>query len=241
MLASNSSIGWDELLTAAHAWQARPSRFRAAGVRDRWLSQLSPEERAYYERLRTDEMRENYLAARVLCRTTLSRYTGVDPSEWRFGKGVHNKPILVEPDTFKSLRFNLTHTNDLVMCVVSRACEVGVDAEDTSRPVNASLVARHFFSHRQAARLASLPPRERGKRFFEQWVLKEAYVKATGDGLTNTPELLTVEQREDGRPVALGRCQFSLYWPDSNHVAAAAALRADRAGFVTFKWLIADL
>jgi 4'-phosphopantetheinyl transferase len=239
MRASSRSLDWDGLLTAVHAWQLRPSELRAPEVRDRWLFLLPADERSQYHQFRTGGMRESYLAARVLCRVTLSRYTGADPSEWRFGKGPHDKPTLVGPDRFNSLRFNLTHTNDLVICVVTRAGEVGVDAEETSRPVDASLVARHFLSRREEARLANLPPRERIERFFEQWVLKEAYVKATGTGLVNAPERLTVEQRDDGQPVSIGGCQFSLHRPDSSHVAAAAVFRPYRTGLVSFEWLIA--
>jgi 4'-phosphopantetheinyl transferase len=208
-------------------------------MRDQWLSWLSTDERARYEQFLTERTREDYLAARVLCRTTLSRYTGVEPSRWRFGEGLHGKPTLVEPAHFKSLRFNLTHTDDLVICIVTRAGEVGVDAENTSHIVDVSLVGRHFLSRRQQARLASLPPHERAARFFELWVLKEAYVKAIGKGLAYAPERLTVEQDDDGQPVAIGNCQFSLYRPSSNHVAAAAVLRRDCVAPVSIDWLIA--
>lgn len=239
--ASNKSLDWDALLTAAHAWQLRPSELNMSEVRDRWLSRLLADERVHYERLQTDQMRENYLAAHVLCRTTLSRYTGSDPSDWRFGKGRNGKPTLFEPADFRSLRFNLTHTNDLVICAVTRAGDVGVDAEDTSQPVDASLVARHFLSRRQQQRLGAVDSRERAASFFEQWVLKEAYVKASGEGLTNAPERLTVEQRDDGRPIAIAGCEFSVHRPTPNHVAAAAVVLRDPAHSVSFEWLIADL
>jgi 4'-phosphopantetheinyl transferase len=181
-------------------------------------------------------MREEYLAARALCRATLSRYTGIHPSRWRFGEDVYGKPTLVEPDDFKSLRFNLTHTDDLAICIVTRAGEVGVDAEETSRTVDIASLARHFLSRAQQARLASLPSAERVARFFEQWVLKEAFVKALGKGLAHSPERLSVAQDEAGEPVAIGRCQFSVYRPSPNHVAAAAILRKRYAAPVSIHW-----
>jgi 4'-phosphopantetheinyl transferase len=235
---SNRSLTWDALLTAAHAWQFCPDELRAPAMRDRWLSRLSADESERYEQFRTEKLREGYLAARVLCRATLSRYTGVDPSQWRFGEGLYGKPTLVEPVNFKSLRFNLAHTDDLVICIVTRAGEVGVDVEETSRTVDVSAMTRHFFSRRQQARLASLPSRERAARFFEQWVLKEAYVKATGKGLAYAPERLTIEQGDSGEPVAIGRCQFSVYRPSSNHVAAAAVLRGRCAAPVSIHWRV---
>jgi len=233
---SNSLLTWDALLTAAHAWQFRPDELRVPAVRDRWLSRLSVDERTRYQRFPSGKVQEGYLAARVLCRATLSRYTGVDPSRWRFGEDVYGKPAVLEPDNFKSIRFNLTHTDDLTICIVTRAGEVGVDAEETSQTVDVSTMARHFFSRGEQARLASLPSRERGERFFEQWVLKEACVKALGRGLAYAPERLTVEQNDSGEPVANGRFQSSLHRPSSNHVAAAAVLRRRRAAPVSIYW-----
>jgi 4'-phosphopantetheinyl transferase len=230
-------ISWDALLTTAHAWQLRPSELGAPPVRDRWLRHLSDDERAHYRRLQTDAAGENFLAARMLCRAALSKYTGLDPSEWRFGRSLNGKPTLVEPIRFKSLRFNLTHTNGLVVCIVTRAGEAGVDAEDTSQPVDALLVARHFLEHRTEEELTGLPARERAARMLEQWVLKEAYVKATGRGLVDTPERLTVQRGSDGRPMALGRCQFSVCRPTSTHVAAAAVLARYKAVLISFEWL----
>jgi 4'-phosphopantetheinyl transferase len=102
-------------------------------------------------------------------------------------------------------------------------------------------VARHFLSRAQQAQLASLPARERIARFFEQWVLKEAYVKAIGKGLAYSPERLTIEQDESGQPVATKNCRFSLHRPSSNHVAAAAVLRRDCSVPISIEWLKTDV
>jgi 4'-phosphopantetheinyl transferase len=235
---SNSSLTWDALLTAAHVWQLCPDELRAPPIRDRWLLRLSVDERARYEQLPAGKAREGYLAARALCRETLSRYTGVDPSQWRFGESAYGKPTLLEPHRFASLRFNLTHTDDLAMCAVTRAGEVGIDAEEISRAVDVPLLARHFFSRRAQAQLASLPARERVARFFEQWVLKEAYVKATGKGLAHAPERLTIEQGKNGEPVAIGKCRFSVHRPCSSHVAATAVLPRHRVASLPIHWFV---
>lgn len=237
-LASNRAVAWDSLLTAAHAWQFRPGQPREPSRRDRWLSLLPADERARYEGFRSEKMREQYLAARVVCRTTLSRYTGVDPSQWRFGEGPYGKPTIIEPDRFRPLRFNMTHTDDLTVCAVTRAGEVGVDAEEMSSTPEVSLLARHFLSRHAQEQLARLPLRERAARFFEQWVLKEAYVKANGEGLAFASERLTVEQNENGEPISIGRWQFSVHRPTPKHVAAAAVLRETCTAPVAIHWLL---
>lgn len=235
--ALNSSAAWDALLTSAHAWQFCLRELRGPGVRDRCFSLLSLDERTRLEQIQTAAMREEYLAARALCRSALSRYTGVDPTEWRFMARAHGKPAIAAPGRFGDLRFNLTHTAGLVICIVSRAGEVGVDAEETSQTVDAWLIARHFLSGGQQAQLAALPPPDRISRFFEQWVLKEAYVKAIGKGLAYSPERLTIGQDESGQPIATKNCRFSLHRPSSNHVAAAAVLRRDCTVPISIEWL----
>ncbi|MBV9233235.1 MAG: hypothetical protein JO030_04275, partial [Candidatus Eremiobacteraeota bacterium] len=158
--ASSDVYTWDALLNGVHVWQLRPRELRAELAESR-SSLLSQEERDRYASFQTTQTRDDYLAARVLCRATLSRYTGRDPHDWRFSDGAHGKPALVEAAEFPSLRFNLTHTDDLVLCAVTRAGEVGVDAELCAGPVDAALVARHFLSRRQHERLAALNESER--------------------------------------------------------------------------------
>jgi 4'-phosphopantetheinyl transferase len=237
MPALNNRPAWNELRAAAHVWQLCPAQLRASRARERWLSRLAIDERAQYEQFATSKMREKYLAARALCRATLSYYTGVEPSQWRFSIGANGKPIVADPIEFDSLRFNLAHTDDLVVCMVSRAGEVGVDAEKTSSAIDDGIMARHFLSRRQQARLASLPPDQRARRFLEQWVLKEAYVKATGEGLAYAPERLTIEQDENGEPLPVANCQFALWRPTPNHVAAGAVLLRDGAPAISIVWL----
>jgi len=97
-------------------------------------------------------------------------------------------------------------------------------------------MARHYFSPVEQARLATLPRRRRAEHFFEQWVLKEAYVKATGNGLGNSPERFTFERGSDGNSIAIEDCQFAIHRPISSHVAAAVVLLARQDEALSFKW-----
>lgn len=239
-MASLARPGWHGLETVADAWQLEPSRISADLLRKRCLSWLSSEERAQHEALRSERLQHAYLATKALCRATLSRYTAVDPSEWRFDTTSHGKPKVAGPIEFTSLRFNLTHTTGLVICLVSRAGEVGVDVEDTSRVVDVEQVARHFFTAREAARLNGLCDASRVERFFEQWVLKEAYLKGIGKGVALGPERLTVRSDDDGRIARIRDWRFFLHRPTASHVAAAAVRRRDPAETVSVRWLPAD-
>lgn len=226
---------WDELLDTAHAWQFVPSAASPNFLSGPYLSWLSAEERAQCALFRTERLRHEYMRAHALCRATLSQYAPCEPSVWRFGKTRLGKPKIIAPAEFQSLRFSLTHTAGLIICLVSRAGDVGVDAEETSRMVDVMQVSRHFLPASVQAVLADLPASEQTARFFEQWVLKEAYLKAIGRGLGEAPERSAVRANEF--PARIGNWQFYLHRPTTNHVAAAA-IRAKRdAGPVSVRWM----
>lgn len=233
---SNSSPSWAALVNEAHAWQIRPHEFDSRTLRERCFGWLSSDERARYDQFATEKLRHDYLTARVLCRSALSRYANVHPSEWKFEKNTRGKPRIAAPAGLRSLRFNLTHTEGLAICVISRAGEVGIDAEETACQVDAALIARHFFSRHEQAQFEKVPENERLSWFFTQWVVKEAYLKGTGRGL-DEPERVTVRRDGEGRPLAIGSWHFSLCRPTPHHMAACAVQRGRAAAPVTVQWL----
>jgi 4'-phosphopantetheinyl transferase len=68
----------------------------------------------------------------------------------------------------------------------------------------------------------SLPPQEQQKVFFRYWTCKEAYLKATGVGLTQLEQVEVFLSPKE--PARLNHQQWSLIElvPASNYVAAAA-------------------
>lgn len=89
----------------------------------------------------------------------------------RYGK--NGKPEF-EEDGGKNVHFNLSHSGEYVVCVVSDSC-VGIDIEG-KRPVKYG-VAEHFFTDEENENIKN------DEHFFELWTFKEAYGKYTGDGI----------------------------------------------------------
>jgi 4'-phosphopantetheinyl transferase len=224
------------LLNVAHAWRVYPDDLPPRALARRCLAWLAPQERALHQKFKTPELRHLYLVSRALCRCVLSKYTGVDPADWKFTAGKFGKPAIAAPAAFRDLRFNLTHTAGLVICIVTRAGEVGVDAEEISPRVDIEQVARHFFSKPERAALAGLPSRQRSKRFFEQWVLKEAYLKGRGKGLFVSPEKITIKFDAKGRPLPIGNWQLALHRVGPKHVAATAVRPKGRTEPIPIIW-----
>ncbi len=212
----------DDLLTSGHVWHLSPDVLCGEVLQRHCLDWLTPQERGRRQRLRTGQLQHNYLASRALCRWTLSRYTGVEPHDWQFIENRHGKPEIAAPAEFNSLRFNLTHTEHLAACIVTRVGEVGLDAEEMSRPIDVAALAGHFFSPAEREGLAAVPLHGRTARFFEYWVLKEAYLKARGTGLSLPPDQFTIAWQVDGRPAPLDGWRFALHHPTPAHVAATA-------------------
>jgi 4'-phosphopantetheinyl transferase len=234
-MESSAKSHWDQLLIAAHAWHCRPGDFPAESLAALSLPWLSEAERHHHNQFGSENLRHEYLAARALCRLTLSRYTGVEPQDWRFIVNANGKPAVAGPADFSGLHFNLTHTRGFQACIVSRAGEVGIDAEETSRPVEIQSVAGHFFSPAEQTMLAALPPQERQIRFFEIWVLKEACIKACGLELAGSLSRFTI-QFNQGVPLPVLDCFLGLHRPAANLIAATAFRPPRGAGAWSIQW-----
>lgn len=129
--------------------------------------------------------RRDYVAAHALLRRTLSLCGSVAPQEWMFRVNAHGKPAVAAIDERHArLAFNIAHSRGLVVCAVGRDVDLGVDVEgiDVSFPWRA--VAEEYFHGAEVFEIASCAEAEQPRRFVELWVLKEAFVKAMGTGLS---------------------------------------------------------
>ena len=165
----------------AHLWWIRPDAVTDPAGLARCRALLTDDEREKTDRFRFARDRQTCFITRVLVRTTLSRYCDIPPAQWRFRTNDHGRPEIDTPPS--TLRFNLSHTNGLIVCLVSRGREVGVDVEHLERANRWLDLSERFFAPREAAALRRVTASERATRFLEYWTLKESYVKARGVGL----------------------------------------------------------
>lgn len=149
----------------------------------RYDALLSADERAKQARFRFARDQRRYLVTRALARTVLSRYAAVRPQDWAFSAAAHGRPVIAAPSPAPPLEFNISHSADLVMLGVTSGRTLGIDTESVAaRDADIAGLDRYFAPEESAALLA-LSPRERRRRFFELWTLKESYIKARGMGL----------------------------------------------------------
>lgn len=179
-----------------HLWMARldlePPRLESL------LDTLSEDERTRAGRFYFRKDRERFIATRGLLRAILGRYLGQEPASLRFRYGPHGKPYLALGGDVLDLRFNLSHSQNLALYAVALGREVGVDLERVRFDETAMEIATQFFSTRELAALRALPEHTRTETFFKYWTVKEAYLKAKGEGLGGEFEKFIV-RLEDGR------------------------------------------
>jgi 4'-phosphopantetheinyl transferase len=171
-----------------------------------YLPILSPDEIARADRYAHQKDRVLYITAHYLLRQTLSLHAPIKPSDWRFLSGPHGKPALLDNDS--ALAFNLTHTNGLVAVAVSRGTDLGIDAECSHRRVNTH-IADHRFSDAEITWLKALSPDEQVRGFLRLWTLKEAFLKSTGKGLTQSLSSFTIQFD----PLSIAMKQVEPDWP----------------------------
>lgn len=139
-------------------------------------------------RYRDKQARLHYLGGRALLRHALSQVVDIQPQAWRFRYGEQGKPELASPFDNTGLAFSISHSAGAVVCAVAYGRNVGVDVEWLGRRVDECAIARRFFSPHEARDIESRSGSERSRRFFASWVLREAYVKARGEGLFHSLE-----------------------------------------------------
>jgi 4'-phosphopantetheinyl transferase len=156
---------------------------------DRCRAVLSADEVCRADSFVFDHDRQLFVISHSFVRAVLSEHCDVRPSEWRFVVDEYGKPEVAAG--LPSICFNLSHTKGLVACAVAFDHELGVDVENTDREVDLD-IAERFFSPREAKYLEQSPDDRKGEVFLEIWTLKEAYIKACGNGLLIPLDSFTV-------------------------------------------------
>ncbi len=186
---AQSFLGQGELTTElfqfeaaeVHVWAAALD-IPAPGLKQA-AACFSPSEMERAARFHFGLHRDRFVAGRSLLRILLGRYLGVVPAAIEFTAGINGKPALAGPFTQCALEFNLAHSENLALLAVTRAGPVGVDVE-AARPLDdfVELVER-FFSPRERWLFRRLPDDQKPAAFFNLWTRKEAWLKATGEGI----------------------------------------------------------
>ncbi|HEY7414459.1 MAG TPA: 4'-phosphopantetheinyl transferase superfamily protein [Ktedonobacteraceae bacterium] len=232
---------WD---AEVHVWLAELEQ--PARTVQQLASVLSEDESLRARRFYFERDRRRFIVARGVLRRILGWYLDLPPALLQFTYGPRGKPSLLAASGGERLRFNVSHSHELALYAVTRDRELGVDIEFMRPLDDAENIARHFFSASEQATLRSLPASLKHQAFYNCWTRKEAYIKATGEGLSQPLDEFDVSLAPGepakllsvvGKPDEVRRWSFEALQPPAGY---AAALAVEGAGWNIACWRWAE-
>jgi len=197
-------------------WYTHIDRTDTPGLRARYRELLHDEERERAARLKIARVRDEHLVTRALVRHVLSHYADVPPGAWSFMQNDHGKPIVSAPWSGFAA-FNLSHSAGMIVTAVAAEGQIGIDVENLQRRTTGIDLARRFFSAEEVSLLLARPPEHRHETFLQIWTLKEAYIKAIGQGLSFPLDRFAMSLPADGPPrIAFAPKENHSPWKTSN-------------------------
>jgi 4'-phosphopantetheinyl transferase len=188
---------------------------------------MAADERARLSRFAADLHRRQYAIGRGLLRMLIGAYLRCAPQFICFEYGPQGKPGIAG-GAADQLRFNVAHSGEVVALAFARNADVGIDVERIVPTRDWLDVARQTCTRRELDDVSQLAPAGRAQRFFSIWTRREAFVKATGQGVRALTSDLEIPSATDGWiavPVDAGP-----------GYAAALAVHADRINVSHFTW-----
>jgi 4'-phosphopantetheinyl transferase len=187
---------------------------------------LPPEEDARIARYKNADDQHARRAAHGLVRHCLGHFLGRPPRDLHFTRDEKGRPFLNDAE---GIDFNLSHGGRWIAVGISRAGRIGVDVQDGSEAFDWKAVSRAFLHENEIADLHQLDLAEQAPAALELWCLKEAFLKASGEGLSTPPHRLRpLRHNEEWRLPHRGYDMkaASVFLPDAACAAWASELAA---------------
>ena len=182
-----------------HVWRVE-SDLSAVRIADLGKT-LAPDERIRADRYKFQKDHDHFIVARAALREILSRYLHESPGRLRFDYDLFGKPSLAGGNG-DGLRFNVSHSHEIVLIAVTRGRDIGVDIEKIRPDMPTVDIAERFFSRLEVGALRALSTDQQAEGFFNGWTRKEAYLKARGKGLSMPLDQFVVSL-SPGKPARL--------------------------------------
>lgn len=167
---------------------------------------LSGEETARAARM-AGKARGRFVRSRELLRRLLAAYGAGAPGGIAIEVGAEGKPRLAAG----GIRFSLAHTGGLWLAAFAPDRDVGVDVERLDRDVDRDRVAARILAPAEVEALRRLPADARTAGFFRAWTVREAIVKARGEGMFTLSARFEVDV-DPARPLAVRAAADPAWW-----------------------------
>ena len=130
--------------------------------------------------------KQRHISTRGALRLILSGYLKLQPKAIGFLNGENDKPFIGNSNP-NNLHFNISHSGEWILIGVTNTA-LGVDVERIKPDFNYQEIISLNFSPKEINYIVQNEPLE---RFFSLWTRKEAFLKATGQGLNDNLTLFS--------------------------------------------------
>ncbi len=158
---------------------------------------LSRDELARASRFQLERARSRFVLTRGWLRVILARCLGAAPEEIVFAYGANGKPTLGGSYRENELSFNLSHSGDYALIGLSARGPIGVDIEQVRAMPDFESMTSQYFSASETRAVMAYPEAGRLRAFFRCWTRKEAFMKATGEGMGIALDAFSVALDDD--------------------------------------------
>jgi len=165
-----------------HVWSLSLERVNM--IAHEYKNLLSVIERNTASRFVIASARERYIVVHGTLRKLLAGYLDLQPIDIHFTYEFHGKPLVCDNAQGASLCFNISHSDEMALFAFSYGRRVGVDLERIRELDDLDLVLAKTFSSTEIARLRSFTLTDKVEGFYRGWTIKEAYLKAIGEGIS---------------------------------------------------------
>ena len=172
------NLAADEL----HIWRAKVSENIDNLAHYRCLLSQDEQEKASLFHFVEDKYR--YIIARGILKTLIGEYINSAARSIPLRYSEYGKPYLNINNISKVLKFNLSHANDVIIYGFTKNIDVGVDIEFVNDKLNIYELAPYFCTQEEYEVMLKLPEKQKSAYFYKLWVLKEAFIKSIGLGLS---------------------------------------------------------
>ena len=140
--------------------------------------ELSPDELERASRFIHEKDAYAYIISHAYLRRVLAQQLACKPLDLVFEKNAHGKPFLLN----HAVQFNLSHSGDYALIALSDA-PVGIDIERHKPAKDVLAIAQRYFTPVEYLYIKNQADQNKISTFYDIWSMKEAYVKALGEGI----------------------------------------------------------
>lgn len=158
----------------------------------------------YYTKIRPEYAHKNmeHMIGEKLLEAGMEKEYGLKLAFEPRAVGEHGKPFFtLQP----KIHYNISHSGDYVVCILAGE-EVGIDIQ-IHRKVNYERMLERMVPASMIREILEADAPE--KAFFAQWVLREAYIKWTGEGLSR-----------DLRTISMDSGSYVMFEPEEGYSGA---------------------